>query len=51
MLDIKRNKINGNSWYNYFFKENDNELKIFFMGNGDLYFGTKFLNNRLCSRK
>ena len=38
MLKITRNKIDDNSWYNYYFKENDNEFGIIFMTNGDLYF-------------
>ena len=48
MLKITRNKINGNSWYNYYFKENDNEFGIIFMTNGDLYFKVNRVNkNRI----
>lgn len=28
MVEVTRNKINGNSWYNYYFKENDNVLEL-----------------------
>ena len=48
MLKITRNKINGNSWYNYYFKENDNVFGIIFMTNGDLYFKVNRVNkNRI----
>lgn len=38
MLEIKRIKIDNNSWYNYYLKNENNYLGIVFMGNGDLYF-------------
>lgn len=46
MLEIKRIRIDRNNWYDYYLKDGNNELKIMFMGNGDLYFGSKFFDKK-----
>ena len=46
MINIYRSKIYNSTWYNYYFNDGVNYLKIIFGGNGDLYFGTRFEKNK-----
>lgn len=38
MIKVIRNRIDDNSWFNYILKDNEKEVDIIYMDNGDLYF-------------
>ncbi len=42
VTNIVRTQCDNNAWYDYYLNNGSNQLKIVFLGNGDLYFCSRF---------